>query len=92
MLRDGPALAIPYRDGETSPATRLWRKTGEQHRLLARVGNAERVFGECRRALAIASASLPKTASSEVVLGRPLLACPPRGPDQLALRAAFQPG
>ena len=26
MLRDGPALAIPYRDGETSPATRLWRK------------------------------------------------------------------
>ena len=68
------------------------RKIGEQHRLLARVGNAERVFGECRRALAIASASLPKTVSSEVVLGRPLLACPPRGPDQLALRAAFQPG
>ena len=31
MLRDGPALAIPYRDGETSPATRLWRKTGELH-------------------------------------------------------------
>ena len=31
MLRDGPALAIPYRDGETGPATRLWRKTGEQH-------------------------------------------------------------
>ncbi len=23
MLRDGPALAIPYRDGETSPATRF---------------------------------------------------------------------
>ncbi len=23
MLRDGPALAIPDRDGETSPATRL---------------------------------------------------------------------
>ena len=26
MLRDGPALAIPYRDGETGPVTRLWRK------------------------------------------------------------------
>ena len=26
MLRDGSALAIPYRDGETSPATRLQRK------------------------------------------------------------------
>ena len=26
MLRDGPALDIPDRDGETSPATRLWRK------------------------------------------------------------------
>ena len=26
MLRDGPALAIPDRDGETSPVTRLWRK------------------------------------------------------------------
>ena len=26
MLRDGPALAIPHRDGETSPATRLRRK------------------------------------------------------------------
>ena len=23
MLRDGPALAIPYRDGETGPVTRL---------------------------------------------------------------------
>ena len=23
MLRDGPALAIPYRDGEIGPATRL---------------------------------------------------------------------
>ena len=32
MLRDGPALAIPDRDGETGPVTRLWRKTGEQHR------------------------------------------------------------
>ena len=32
MLRDGPALAIPGRDGETAPATRLLRKTGEQHR------------------------------------------------------------
>ena len=31
MLRDGPALAIPYRDGETGPAARLWRRTGEQH-------------------------------------------------------------
>ena len=29
MLRDGPALAIPDRDGETGPATRLLRK---QHR------------------------------------------------------------
>ena len=29
MLRDGPALAIPDRDGETGPATRLLRKTGE---------------------------------------------------------------
>ena len=64
---------FPDRDGETGSATRLSRKIGEQHRLLARVGNAERVFGECRRALAIASASLPKTASSEVVLGRPPL-------------------
>ena len=26
MLRDGPALAIPGRDGETSPVARLWRK------------------------------------------------------------------
>ena len=26
MLRDGPALAIPDGDGETGPATRLWRK------------------------------------------------------------------
>ncbi len=26
MLRDGPALAIPDRDGETSPVTRFWRK------------------------------------------------------------------
>ena len=26
MLRDGPALAIPYRDGETSPVTRLQRE------------------------------------------------------------------
>ncbi len=26
MLRDGPALAIPHRDGETSPATRLQRE------------------------------------------------------------------
>ena len=26
MLRDGPALAIPDRDGETGPATRLWRE------------------------------------------------------------------
>ena len=26
MLRDGPALAIPDRDGETSPATRLQRE------------------------------------------------------------------
>ena len=26
MLRDGPVLAIPDRDGETCPATRLWRK------------------------------------------------------------------
>ena len=26
MLRDGPALAIPDRDGETSPATRLLRE------------------------------------------------------------------
>ena len=26
MLRDGPALAIPDRDGETGSATRLWRK------------------------------------------------------------------
>ena len=26
MLRDGPALAIPGRDGETGPAARLWRK------------------------------------------------------------------
>ena len=31
MLRDGPALAIPYRDGETGPVARLWRKIGEQH-------------------------------------------------------------
>ena len=37
MLRDGPALAIPDRDGETSPATRLWRKIGEQHRQLLRL-------------------------------------------------------
>ena len=26
MLRDGPALAIPGRDGETGPATRLLRE------------------------------------------------------------------
>ena len=26
MLRDGPALAIPDRDGETGRVTRLWRK------------------------------------------------------------------
>ena len=26
MLRDGPALAIPDRDGETGPVARLWRK------------------------------------------------------------------
>ena len=26
MLRDGPALAIPDRDGETSPATRFLRE------------------------------------------------------------------
>ena len=26
MLRDGPALAIPDRDGETGPATRLQRE------------------------------------------------------------------
>ena len=26
MLCDGPALAIPDRDGETGPVTRLWRK------------------------------------------------------------------
>ena len=26
MLRDGPALAIPGRDGETGPVARLWRK------------------------------------------------------------------
>ena len=26
MLGDGPALAIPDRDGETGPVTRLWRK------------------------------------------------------------------
>ena len=26
MLRDGPALAIPHRDGETGPVARLWRK------------------------------------------------------------------
>ena len=32
MLRDGPALAIPDRDGETGPETRLLRKTGELHR------------------------------------------------------------
>ncbi len=32
MLRDGPALAIPYRDGETGPETRFWRKIGEQYR------------------------------------------------------------
>ena len=27
MLRDGPALAIPDRDGETGQVTRLWRKS-----------------------------------------------------------------
>ena len=32
MLRDGPALAIPDRDGETGQVTRFWRKIGEQHR------------------------------------------------------------
>ena len=37
MPRDGPALAIPDRDGETSLATRLWRKIGEQHRQLLRL-------------------------------------------------------
>ncbi len=26
MLRDGPALAIPDRDGETGPVAHLWRK------------------------------------------------------------------
>ena len=36
MLRDGPALAIPDRDGETGPVARLWRKIGEQHRQLLR--------------------------------------------------------
>ena len=50
MLRDGPALAIPDRDGETSPATRLWRKTGEQQRQLLEVGNADCVFANCEHA------------------------------------------
>ena len=82
----GRLWPFPDRDGETGPVTRLWRKIGDQHRLLAGVGNADRVFGECRRALAIASARLPKTASSEVVLGRPLLACP------LAARSNWRSG
>ena len=81
----------PFRTGMVKPARQpASRNTGEQGRLLARVGNAEGGFGECGRALAIASASLPKTASSEVVLGRSPFGQPPRGPEQLVLRAALQ--
>ena len=65
MLRDGPALAIPDRDGETGPATRLLRKTGELHRQPYRDGRAGFVVSECRHGLAIASESLLKTARAE---------------------------
>ena len=56
------------------------RKAGEQHRQLHWVGYADCVFSECRHALAIASASLPKAAGSEVVLGRPPFGQPPSRP------------
>ena len=81
----------PFLTGMVKPARQpARRKAGEQHRQLHWVGYADCVFSECRHALAIASASLPKAAGSEVVLGRPPLASPPRGPEQPVIRAALQ--
>ena len=46
----GRLWPFPDRDGETGPATRLWRKTGELHRQPHRVGNAGGLFAGCKNA------------------------------------------